>query len=412
VKGFRATAVSLAVAFWLLPGTVSAESSLPPREAALEARVKALENRIMLLEKQLNGAGASVHGAPERRRKVQVARPTAKFPGEPAASGASPFLQPPAATPVAAVEAASTPTTPPPARSPAPQADKLPPEARAEDKPAGDRSEIPQEFFVFRENAVTLRANRSEAAAGLGYLRNVGVLQKDHALVADVSLRHGLFDWLEVFALVPAQFGERQTLFPGRVLARQTPGIGDIVLGGTGQLRGQSADWPGAALTATAILPTGQSPYQFGSGYLLGTNPTNPLEFRRSLGTWGFRSVLQMYKTVDPLVIFAGAGVEHRFPVRLAGHEVDVGTFLLYNAGFSLAFSEKTTLGLQFSGAVQPALRVDGRPITGTDQEPVLVRLVLIQRIAHDWWLEPSLAAGLTNEAPNAVISLGVRTRF
>jgi hypothetical protein len=274
-------------------------------------------------------------------------------------------------------------------------------------------SDIPQEFFVFRENAVTLRANRSEAAVGLGYLRNIGVLQKDHALLTDLGLRHGLFEWLELSALIPAQVAERQTLLPGRVLARQSSGIGDIVLGGTGQLWRQNADRPGASLTTAMILPTGQSPFVFGPGFLVGANPTNPLEFLRSLGMWGIRSVLQVYKTVDPLVLFAGAGLEHRFPARFRGHEVDVGTFLLYNAGFSLAFSEKTTVGLQFSGAVQPALRVDERPIAGiTDQEPVSARLVLIQRIANDWWLEPSIATGLTSEAPSVVIGLGVRTRF
>jgi hypothetical protein len=410
VKRFRATAASLAIAFGLLTGTASAESPSMPREAALEARIKELENRIILLEKQMNGAAANARGARKQSRSVRIARPAEKPRGEPAPSRPPASPQPPAAVVAAATAAPASPA--PPAKPPTPPADKPSPGTRAVDKPAGDTSDIPQEFFVFRENAVTLRANRSEVAANLSYLRNVGVLQKDHALLADVSLRYGLFDWLELSMLIPAQFGERQTLFPGRVLARQSPGIGDAVLGGTGQLWRQSADWPGASLTAAAILPTGQSPFRFGLGYRPDTNPINPLEFSRSLGMWGFRSVLQVYKTVDPLVIFAGAGLEHRFPASLAGHAVDVGTFLLYNAGFSLAFSEKTTVGFQFNGAVQPALHVDRRPIAGTDQEPVSARLVLIQRIAHDWWLEPSLAAGLTDEAPDVAIGLGLRTRF
>jgi hypothetical protein len=280
-----------------------------------------------------------------------------------------------------------------------------------------DLLSVPQEFFVFDRNAITLQKSGFEAYTTANYLRNVGLGQKDRAILADATVRYGVADWLELSATVPGYFSERATQLPtsqGALIigTRNLLSAGDATLAATGRLWNQTADRPGAALTLSAILPTGTSPFLFGTGYRRGNNPMNPFLLTESLGLWGIRSIVQLFKTVDPIVVFAGAGFEHRFPAGIGGHQVDVGTYLLYNAGFSFAFSEKTTLGFQVNGSGQPAFRVDNVPIVTTGEEPIATRMVLIQRIAKELWIEPSLIVGLTSEVPAVILGIGLRARF
>jgi len=79
---------------------------------------------------------------------------------------------------------------------------------------------------VFRDNAVTLTHNRAEASASASYLRGVSVLQKDHGLLVDASLRYGVLDWLDLGATVNGFWTERETDIPGRTVVGGHQGDG------------------------------------------------------------------------------------------------------------------------------------------------------------------------------------------
>jgi hypothetical protein len=386
--------------------TEAAAQAPTPREAALETRVHELELRLNELEAQLSVRSQRSRRA-DRTLDVQA---RARLPRATSRATAGP---PPAtAAPAAPAEATAEErpatgereTSDSGAASTAPS---QPPEAKAVES-----SEVPQEFFVFRDNAVTLTHNRAEASASASYLRGVNVLQKEHGLLLDASLRYGVLDWLELGATVNGFWTERETDIPGRTVVGAIRAMGDTTLGGTAQLWQQSADYPGSALNISAIIPTGRSPYNFGPAYQTGDNPINPFLSMQSLGLWGVRSVAEFFKTVDPIVLFFGVGAEYRFDGTIQGHNVDVGTRFLYNGGLSFAFSEKTTLGLQVNGSALRGLRIDGRSVLQTSMEPVSLRTVIIQRIGADLWLEPSLTVGLTNEAPAVIVGVGLRDRF
>ena len=83
-----------------------------------------------------------------------------------------------------------------------------------------------------------------------------------------------------------------------------------------------------------------------------------------------------------------------------------------YNAGFSLALSDKTTLGFSINGTYQNNLLVNGRTVPQSSLEPTLARLSVIQRIDKYLFLEPSVAFGLNSYSPNTQFDLGVRARF
>jgi hypothetical protein len=57
-------------------------------------------------------------------------------------------------------------------------------------------------------------------------------------------------------------------------------------------------------------------------------------------------------------------------------------------------------------------LLVDRRRVPESQLEPIAVRVSLVQRVFANTYVEPELAAGLTNNAPNVALALGLRHRF
>ncbi len=297
--------------------------------------------------------------------------------------------------------------TPPPAAAPPPSLNALKPDAD------------PQETFVFRDNSVTLRPWRLEASTEFGYVHGDGFLQTDRAFTSVTSVRLGVLNWLEFDATLPAFTATRtRGTGPFRTQSREVGGFGDALLQANARVHEQTENTPGVVISFGALLPTGPAPYDF-SHYqpnpaVLAYNP-NPTDLNAayfSRGAWGAVGNLQLYKTVDPLILFAGLGARYLFSQGVQGHVVQAGVIYTYNLGFSLALSEKSTLGFQVAGDYENKLVVDHHAVPQTNLEPAVARVSLIQRIFAQTWLEPALTAGLTNTAPGFGLSVGVRRRF
>ena len=76
------------------------------------------------------------------------------------------------------------------------------------------------------------------------------------------------------------------------------------------------------------------------------------------------------------------------------------------------ALSEKSTLGVQVNGSYADKLLVDKRRVPASELEPIVVRTSLVQRVFANTFVEPELTAGLTNNAPNLGLAVGLRHRF
>ncbi|MDQ2805225.1 MAG: hypothetical protein M3Y41_22070 [Pseudomonadota bacterium] len=374
---------------------------------SLAAHARSLEERLAEIEGALNVARP--HARPHR---VEVgSAPAGSVGGATARQAKTPRLAPPqtaATTSTVSVVAApdviapgATPTGSPPSVG------------------VGRPSDAPQETFVFRENAVTLQPRRAEISTEVGYVHSNGFLQSDRAFTSATSLRLGLLDWLELNATVPA-FATTRTrgIGPFQTQSREVSGLGDVLLQANARVHEQTAVTPGVVVSLGALLPTGAQPYDFRTYQpnpslpAYRPDPTDLSAAYFSRGAGGVVTNLQFYKTVDPLILFFGAGVRRLFTQRAQGHDVQPGLIYTYNFGFSFALSEKSTLGLQVIGSYENKLAVDGRAVPQSDLEPVVVRVSLIQRIFPQTWLEPALTAGLTSNAPGLGIALGVRHRF
>lgn len=395
-KATRPTRIASLARGWAFAGVFAAELLFDPiqgaianeaRERLLETRIRSLEHRLEELETRLDGQG--------HKRPVK-----------------SPELTPPS-TAAAQSPKASDPARADPKVATAPAASP-PPGVEAD-----ARAETPQETFVFRENSVTLKPRHFEISTEADYSRANGLLQTDRAFSSATSMRLGILDWLEGSVTIPAFTSSRtRGIGPFRTQTKEVSGLGDVLLQANARLHEQTAETPGIVLSLGTLLPTGPHPYDFATyqpnpslrGY--NPNPTDRNAAYLSRGAWGLATNLQFYKTVDPVILFFGAGLRYFFPQEVSAHTVQGGPIYSYNMGFSFALSEKSTLGFQLSGSYESRLSVDRRLVPQSEVEPVSVRISLIQRIFSATWIEPSFGAGLTQDAPNLDIGLGIRHRF
>ncbi len=377
-------------------GSQVAYGASEKRERALEERVHYLERRLERLEARFERPNLTRHGSKAATIAVAVPPPAPGLPqNRPPASGevadALPQLDAKTAPPVDTVAHPGT----------------------------GKANDAAQETFVFRENSVTLKPARIEASTQFAYIRANGFLQTDRAFASTSSLRVGVFDWMEVGVTVPVFSATRSRIVGPFASQEQTVrGLGDIGLQASMRVHEQTKDTPGVVLSVGGILPTGISPYRFAfyqpnrdqRGY--NPNPTNLNGNYLSRGIGGITGNLQLYKTLDPVIVFLGGGVQHFFDARINSHTVQPGMTYTYNLGFSFALSEKSTLGLQVNGSYAGKLLVDKRRVPASELEPVVVRTSLVQRVFANTFIEPELTAGLTNNAPNLGLAVGLRHRF
>lgn len=367
------------------------------RERALENRIKYLEERLQRVEAILGTAAAS---RPARHAATQKPKAPAVEPDPPPIAQAA---NPPAAAPDQA-SASYSEAQPAPA-PPAPG--------------VGNADETPQELNVLRENAVTLKHAGIEVSSEVDYSRRETSLQNDRAVLSTTTLRYGVLDWLELSATLPAGYATRTTdIGVAQATTRTVSGLGDLVFQANARVQEQTSNWPGVVVSVGVIAPTGANPYDF-SHYQLDSgigaatpNPRNPLAYYYSQATWGAHSNFEFYKTMDPIILFFGFGLDYLFPSRISGYTIDGYTRFNYNLGLSFAVSEKTTLGFSVNGAYTPDLKVNGRDVFQSEGEPTLARLTVIQRVARNLFMEPSVSFGLDPDAPDFMLGLGLRARF
>jgi hypothetical protein len=357
----RLQRLGVAVAAMLLLAPSLAWSQAPAAEAALMERIRLLERRLAQLER-------------------------AQAPPRPARPPSAPAAAPPPA-----------PAPPSPVRLRDPQDEQ-----------------IPQEAFVFRDQAVTLRPGRAELSLDLGYLRDRRSVSADRSFSAVATGRVGLLEGVEASVTVPFFQSTRSfDLSPSLVVDRETRGLGDVSVQVNMLGWGERSVLPGAIFTAALVTPTGPSPF---INPVQGLNaqqvPVDITQFISARGTWALRGGMQFFKTVDPLVIFGGVSYEYAFPLDHAGITFRPGWRINYNAGISFALSERSTLGFTFIGNYTAALQANAITYRATSSEAALLRLSLVQRLGASFWLEPSLAMGLVPESPGFQAGLGLRYRF
>lgn len=345
-----------------------------------DARIRELEKRLQLLEKRLAAAEAKEErdrrgSEPGRDKSRRVASN-----GSAASSGST--------AGVATAAGASTVSGP----------------AVSNDNP---------EYSIVRENVATLAARSYELSAGIGYVKNNTQLQSDRAFSGYVSGRFGIFDGVELGVNVPYYYSYRYTqTSPTESVANRAASLGDSTVQATALVVKESETLPAVNVSVGATLPTGARPYFIDPRASAGANPIDPLFGRQSRGEWGGFANLQFVKTYDPVLLFAGFGIDQSADSSYQGRQLRWPTRFTYNAGFSFIVSATSTIGFALIGAYQGDLRVDGVRARLSQSEPIVGRLTLSQRLAPNFYIEPSVGIGLSNDAPSVSAALAIRKRF
>ena len=269
--------------------------------------------------------------------------------------------------------------------------------------------------ILFRETTATLNPRQFEVSQDINYFRNSGFLQEERAVSSITGFRYGFREGFEVGLTVPFYWSRRITKSYDEAVKEDVLDIGDVSASVTSTLWNPASWYPGAALTLQATAPTSRrSPYGDLSKdeFRPGADPRNVFISTQALGHWGTGGLVQFYKTYDPLVLFAGIGTGYNLDKDVGGNSVQPGWRVNYNFGLSFAVSEHSTLGLQFLGSVQEPYKVNGFDAKTGWNEEYRARFALTQRIRRDLYLEPSVAIGMVESAPEASFGLGTRRRF
>lgn len=391
----------------------SALAAAPEAAAQDTVAQAALMERIRVLEQRLEDM--------ERRDR---AREAAQTRGRPRTNGATA-----AAAPPPPVRAADAPTTNV-AAAPAPTREQASSRASARSEPTAGTalspaaqasavgrvgeaaSEVPQEAFIFRDQAVTLRPGQFEAALDVQYLRNRRLLISDRMVAGNAALRAGVYDGVELGITLPFFHSVRTLENFGGVSDRELTNVGDVAIQANIRGWGERENLPGGIFNLAVIAPTGPSPFVTPPTGLSENIPIDPLRLYQSRGAWAVRGGMQFFKTVDPIILFAGFAYEYAFATERDGVSFQPGARLAYNAGMSFAMSEKSTLGLTFLGGYTSRLRANDFAYRPTAQEQAQLRLSLVQRLGTSLWVEPGLAIGLVSDSPSYQVGLGLRYRF
>jgi hypothetical protein len=270
------------------------------------------------------------------------------------------------------------------------------------------------EYMAFRENVAVLSGGSLEMSLGATYMRNSSFLQYDRATTANLGVRYGLFSGVELAVNVPYYYSIRGTQIGavGNTNFAEVRSLGDVTAQVTALVSKETYEYPSVNLTVGATFPTGESPYSFGPGYVVTANPIDPLYNRQSRRQWGNFGAVQFVKTYDPIVFFWGFGYDYSFDTTIEGHRVSWPVKFTYNAGMVFAVSDKTSFGVSVVGSYQPDLKVDGALVPQSGTEPIVGRFIVDQKIANNFFLEPSVGIGLSKDAPNVSLSMTARYRF
>lgn len=371
----------------------------------LEARIKALEKeqaRVSALEKKLDALSSQLAAKSSVEAAVRER------------SGPANGKQKQEPSPSDSVRTASAQATAPASSNgvtPSATADK--PAERPPALAAQEDADALRDLQVVRDQAVTVKQGGLDVSLNARYTRATTQLQFSRAVMGTFGLRYGLFPGVEISASVPYYWSYRSTEFaPGTFEKNKITDWGDVGGQITATLFKETIDLPGLFAYASFTAPTGPDPYWIEPGQRPFAQPVNPLWLTQSAGHWSYTVGGTLVKTLEPIIVFGGLSYTRYVPEVYAGSKMQPGDRVGWSAGVGLAVSERTMLGTALTGTFVKDFVMDGTRRFGNAAETVNVAMSLTQRIAPGFFVEPSVTIGLTNDAPQAIVAIGVRKSF
>ena len=168
-------------------------------------------------------------------------------------------------------------------------------------------------------------------------------------------------------------------------LRRENAGLGDIA----GRLRYQL--WyelgarPDLIVDLTVKSTTGEEP-------LLGT------------GHWNVGGGAALVKTLDPVVFFGRLG--YAATLERAGR--NPGDQISYQVGMGYSFNDRVSYDMRVNGTVVRQATLNGRAVPHSSLDIITLQFGATVRVTRRLFVEPVVALGLTNEAPDVIVGVSL----
>jgi hypothetical protein len=254
-----------------------------------------------------------------------------------------------------------------------------------------------QEKIIFRpgefgfELGMFYRTGTDEEFVSVGSLRSLAKIT-NRAGFATLTARVGLLRDLQFDVTLPIGVAKREIDVGVARLRRDDEGLGDI----TGRLR--YGLWAERGARPDVILD------------VTATSGTTSLESLLGTGFWQVGGGVTLVKTIDPVVLFGRLG--YTAVLERNGRDPADQFSYLFGTGFSL--TDRVSVNARVSGIAGGRAQVNGRAIPGTSLDVLSMQFAVTTRVTRRLYVEPFVSAGLTDDAPDAVVGVslvGVRFR-
>jgi Putative MetA-pathway of phenol degradation len=284
---------------------------------------------------------------------------------------------------------------PPAAAQPAvgdqPQAD---PEREAEEARRAMDVFLRQEKLLFRQGEFSLELDAFYATDqrddfvsldGIRQLSTISTQLVSWSMIA----RYGLVDSLELDLIIPFGYAEQEIDFGFARSRTDDFGLGDIA----GRLRYQV--WQESGASPDIILDFDVKS-RSGGDTLLGS------------GHWSVGGSITLVKTLDPVVFFGRLG--YLFTLERDGR--NPGDQIFYELGMGFSLNDRVSFSMRLDGAAVGRFEVDGSEIPGSSLDILSLQFAVTTRVTRNWFVEPQVRIGLSDDATDAVAGVNLVYRF
>ena len=266
-------------------------------------------------------------------------------------------------------------------------------------------------------------------AIALGQI-SVDEVESD-VMLFDITGRYGVTDRLQLDLNIPflhrsstyrttANVGNEETDIERTVELGFA--LSDISFGFSYQLLKESKSWPDVVWSTRARAPSGSHP--FGIKQFQVTEDVKvqfPQELPSGNGTWAVTSGLSFVKTLDPAVIFASISYTYNLEEdfsdisskldQIVPGSIELGNSYQFGLGFAIALNESMTMSIAYShrfSEKSKTRQVGGKwsKVLGSEANSSQLNFGLVFAVTPKFSIVASVAAGLTNDAPDSQFSL------
>ncbi|MEM7248409.1 MAG: transporter [Acidobacteriota bacterium] len=243
-----------------------------------------------------------------------------------------------------------------------------------------------------------------------GLIRS-GSVERD-LVSAGFAASYGLSGRYQLEGELPYRYrSDDLALNDGEAKRASGSGLGDLRLGFSMHLNPKaiagSTTW---LARGNLFVPTGKDPFDH--------DPENPRDDTLPFGSgfWSVSADVTAIRPSDPVVLFASAGLRYTHGREVSGDylsgDLSPGLAFDYSLGLALQLNYRTSLSFQLQHSITDETSLDGTDIPGSRINDARFGIGASWSLSPRRSLSVSIAAGLTEDAPDFLLRVSMPMKF